>query len=136
MTLAAAAASTALAEPAPAPSPCPPVATAAALEPPAAQAIACVGRLTIDGAEFLHWSEVARKADEPPPSTADHGRASKAESETEAILKEVMGFLISSDWVIEEARERGVVVSEAQVLHSYRRIAATQPPATANLQPS
>jgi SurA N-terminal domain len=112
--------------------PCPPApaATQGAPAPGSArpspeQLVACVGTRPITGAEFLHWSHVARKALETP---AVETRAKDARGSAAAIATEVMGYLISSDWVQAEAQERGIVVSETAVRHTFDHIRDVQFP--------
>jgi hypothetical protein len=85
-----------------------------------AQLVACVGAEAITAATFLQWARVARAA---LPGSPKHRQAA-----SKTITKEVMGFLISSGWVIEEARARGIALTEAQVRHEFDRIRDEQFP--------
>lgn len=104
---------------------CPPPSTAAEGAPtpgPAVpvpeQIVACVGSQSIMGATFQHWAHIARRSlgpsKHPPPSRI--------------IVPQVMGFLISADWVLGEAQDRNIVVSEAAVRHRFDHIRAQQFP--------
>lgn len=91
-----------------------------AAEPTPEQIVACVSAQPITGATFLDWLTVARK---------DDGPASKhSPSKDSQLVSEVMGFLISSDWVIGEAQERHIVISETKVRHTYDHIRHQQFP--------
>jgi hypothetical protein len=85
-----------------------------------AQLVACVGAEAITTTTFLQWSRVARAS---LPGSPKHRQAA-----SKTITKEVMGFLISSDWVIEEARARAITLTEAQVRHEFDRIRREQFP--------
>ena len=109
--------------------PCPPAPAPATQSAPAAtgaqpstpeQIVACVGSMAITGATFSHWADVADHAGGP---SAKHDSPASGE-----VVKEVMGFLISSDWVIGEARDRGISISEAQVRYAFDRVRAQQFP--------
>ena len=79
----------------------------------------CVGSESITGATYSHWATVARMSEAPasgkglPPSTA--------QTRTEAL-----GFLISSDWVLGEARDLHIVVPAAQIKRQFDRVKAQQ----------
>ncbi len=82
--------------------------------------VVCVGAQPITVATFLHWSDIARRSEEP---------SSKHHSPTDdEVLKEVMGFLISSDWVLEEARIKNVAVSDTELRYAFDRIRGQQFP--------
>lgn len=116
-----------------APSPaCPPPAGAPAAVPsvpavppvggPApAEILVCVGAQAITGASYAHWLTVAKKSEEP--SGKGHPTASATE-----LRDEVLGFLISSDWVKGEAADLGIRVSAAQVRKDYDHIRNQQFP--------
>lgn len=134
-TLSTAAAPTLAQEPAASPSGCPPV--AALSQPPSSPApspsgsaapgdvyhpapealIACVGATPLTGATFAHWFVVA-----------EHSASRPERAHLAALLQEVMGFLISSDWVIGEAQELHIVLTAAEVRHNYDRIRSQQFP--------
>jgi hypothetical protein len=111
----------------PAPEACPPTASEAAAvapasplpgtPPPPAQIIVCAGPLAITGVVFSHWAEIDRRS-----GSAKHP-ASPAET-----AKEVLGFLISADWVLDEAKARHVFVSSRTVRRAFERIRAQQFP--------
>jgi hypothetical protein len=108
-----------------APEQCPPQLTNAAapaapvLQPPAAEILVCVAGLSITGAEYTHWAEVARK---------DEGASPKHPASNQEIEKEVLGFLISSDWTLEQARALHIHVSDREVHREFERIRAQQFP--------
>ena len=54
--------------------------------------LVCVGARSITGATFDHWAGVAQKSEGPTPTHPPTARE---------LIKEVMGFLISSDWVLD-----------------------------------
>lgn len=97
-----------------------PPALAPAIPAPADVILACVGAAPITGATFDHWAMVARKSDEPEHHGKHHVKT-PALPVPEAI-KEVMGFLISSDWVIDEAARLGISLSEATVRRHFEHI--------------
>ncbi len=84
------------------------------LQPGAEQVIACIGSQSITGATFTHWLAVARR-DERHLSTSQ-------------VVTQVMGFLISGDWVIEESARLHIHVSEAEVRRKFNRIRKQQFP--------
>jgi hypothetical protein len=97
----------------------------AALPAPPQEILACVGSMAINGATVDHWAAVARKGD-----TAEH---SSAHSKSRPLpvretIKEVMAFLISSDWVIGEAARLGISASEVTVRRQFDRIRREQFP--------
>ena len=106
---------------------CPPTSTSAqstptpnGAQPSPEQVIACIGSIPISAATFTHWSAIARKYE---GASSKHAPATATE-----VVSEVMGFLISSDWVLAEAREQGIVVSEAVVRRAFDRISHQQFP--------
>ncbi len=85
---------------------------------PAPEAIlACVGNTPITGALFSHWFTIAERA------SSRSERAHPA-----GLLQEAMGFLISSDWTIGEARELHIVVTNAKVRRTFDHIRRQQFP--------
>src|SRR5689334_11648761 len=99
--------------PAPLPMPAPGAAPSAqspptSAQPATGQIVACVGSQPITESVFLHWKQVAKRAQR-------HARP-------RALIEQAMGFLISSDWVIGEASELNVRVSEAAVRRQFDRI--------------
>jgi foldase protein PrsA len=63
---------------------------------------------------------------EKAPTTAQ--LKSQCETQYKALLQQVLGFLISSDWVIGEASSLGVNLSDAQVKKEFTKIKSTQFP--------
>jgi hypothetical protein len=99
---------------------CPPALSVSPSTPPAAaptgqpapgQILVCVASRSITGATFEHWANVARMSTAPtsPPTPGE-------------VLKEVMGFLISSDWVLGEAQALKVHASVREVRRSFEKI--------------
>jgi|SRR5580704_1931812 hypothetical protein len=93
-------------------------ATPGSAEPASQQVVACVGPQSITGATFQHWAHVEHDDEEP----------TKHHQSRRAVVQNVMGFLISSDWILGEAQARNIVVSEAEVRHRFDRIRAQQFP--------
>jgi hypothetical protein len=86
------------------------------LNPAPEQVVACVGARSITGATFSHWADVVRRSGgKHLPSAAE-------------VKNEVMGFLVSSDWVLGEAADLNIDVSEAKVRHTFNRIRDEQFP--------
>ncbi len=75
----------------------------------------CVGAQAITGATYTHWMSVASK---PFGTTLKKGE----HAGIVALQNEVLGFLISSDWVKGEAEARGISVSPVEVRKSFDRI--------------
>jgi hypothetical protein len=84
------------------------------------QTLVCVGPAAITGATYSHWLAIAKKSQAPAKGHA-------APSTTE-LQDEVLGFLISSDWVKGEAQYLGISVSPAKVNKTYERIRHQQFP--------
>ncbi len=106
---------------------CPPPPTSAAEGTPATpgpvesaseQIVACIGSRSITGATFQHWAHIERRSEEP----------SKRHQSKGSQVQLVMGFLISSDWILGEAQDRNIVVSEAEVRHRFDHIRGQQFP--------
>lgn len=98
--------------------PATPVAAAGA-EPAPGQTLVCVGAEAIAGATYSHWLTVAKKAAEPTAKGQQPASAT-------ALQEEVLGFLISSDWVKGEAKDLGIGVTTAEVRRDFDRIRSTQ----------
>jgi hypothetical protein len=93
--------------------------TPPASQTPAQQLIAaCVGSAQITQASLEHWIAIAQAAPSSP-----HAAPGAHE-----ILEEVMGFLISADWIIGEARDLKVHVSPAKVRRELDRVRTLQFP--------
>jgi hypothetical protein len=89
----------------------------AAPVPAATQIVVCVHDLPILGATYTHWTEVAEKSEGP-----------KHQPSAREVTEEVLAFLISSDWTIEEARRRHIEIPARTVRRSFDRIRAQQFP--------
>lgn len=120
--------------PAPATPACPPPeTTATSPTPPAApgtpgaspyrpaptEVLACVAGSEISGASFAHWATVAER-DEPPRRRTPNAEPTRVQ------MLQVMGFLVSSDWVIGEAADLHIVVSPAAVRRRFDRLRREQ----------
>lgn len=81
--------------------------------------VACVGSDAISGTTFAHWAAVAQRA-------AGSGHHQHSTGLTRAVVMETMGFLISTDWVLGEAADLHVVVSDAEVRHRFDRLRREQ----------
>jgi hypothetical protein len=81
--------------------------------------IACVESEALSEATFLHWHEVALAGE----GTTKHGRSS-----ARAITEQVMGFLLSTDWVLGEAKSLKIEVSAAVVRREFEKIRRQQFP--------
>jgi hypothetical protein len=99
--------------------------------PPPDQILVCVQRLPITGAVFSHWADVARRSEGASPSDRA-GTAVKVVEKHPAtvqeVAKEVLGFLISSDWVLGEADALHIHLSARTVRRRFERIRAQQFP--------
>lgn len=88
--------------------------------------VACVGSSPITEATSQHWSAIARAESSPPPGHHRHG--GKHRLSTHELIVEVMGFLISGEWVHGEAHDLGIHVSPAKVRRSFNSIRKQQFP--------
>jgi hypothetical protein len=86
------------------------------LDPAPERVLACVGSHLITGATFSHWADIARRSGSKHPLSAKE------------VTNEVMGFLVSSDWLLGEAADLGVRVSGAEVRHTFEHIRDQQFP--------
>jgi hypothetical protein len=93
-------------------------ATPGPVEPASERIVACIGSQSITGATFQHWAHIERRSEEP----SKHHQSSGTQ------VQEVMGFLISSDWILGEAQDRNIVVSEARVRHRFDHLRGQQFP--------
>jgi hypothetical protein len=97
------------------------------LSPAPEQIVACVGSQSITGATFSHWAGVAGRSEEPSPKAVQTASKHHAPSAGE-VINQVMGFLISSDWVLGEATDLNIHVSEGEVRHTFDHIRNQQFP--------
>ena len=93
--------------------PAPATTTPASAESASDQLVACVGSQPITASLFRHWQHIAKRAEDPRRKHHPHPRA---------LIREAMGFLIASYWVIGEARDLGVEVSAARVHRAFDHI--------------
>ncbi len=96
----------------------------ARLPAPLRRVLACVGSQRISGATVDHWAAIARKS----TGEGRHRSGKRHRVSTKQTIGEVMGFLISSDWVLGEAKQLGVQVSASEVLRTFDRIRHQQFP--------
>lgn len=101
----------------PPPSPSSPPTPSDVYHPAPEALIACVGATPIAGVVFAHWFTVAER-----------GASHTERAHPNELLQEVMGFLISSYWVIGQAQELHIAVTAAEVRHTYDRISHQQFP--------
>jgi hypothetical protein len=94
----------------------------ASCHPTARTVVACVGAQPITRATFRHWAAVAGTSE---------GATPEPKSE---ILSQVMSFLVSSDWLIGEARTLGIRVSPAAVQRRFEKIRHAQFPKAAKFK--
>jgi hypothetical protein len=99
-----------------------PPSPAGALGPAPEQIVACVGSQSIMGATFSHWAVVAQKSE----------GSSKHRLSASQVMKQAMSFLISSDWVLGEATDVNIHVSESEVRHTFDHIRTQQFPKKKN----
>ena len=85
--------------------------------------VVCVGVLAIEQSTYSHWLVVAERSLGPVqvhPSPSPQLAAS--------LRNEVLGFLISADWVSSEASARNIEVSKKEVTRRFDRIRGQQFP--------
>ncbi len=83
------------------------------------QILACVGSQAITGATYRHWETIARASSETSPKNSPSARE---------LAIQVMGFLISADWVIGEANALHVHASIGTVRHKFAELRKKQFP--------
>jgi hypothetical protein len=88
-------------------------------QPSAAEVVACVGSQEIDGATFAHWAVVAGKTE---PRSHRHPLVEP----TRAEMTQVMGFLISAEWVTGEAAALHIDLSPATVRRRFDQLSRQQ----------
>jgi hypothetical protein len=72
------------------------------------EVVACVGAHTISGADFARWATVAEKGSPP-------AHPQPATEPSHAQMEQVMGFLISSYWLLGEAQHLHIQLSSIAV---------------------
>jgi phosphatidylethanolamine-binding protein (PEBP) family uncharacterized protein len=82
-----------------------------------ADTVAVVAGVSIPKASYEHWSTVERKLG--GPSNAGH---------------RALGFLLTSQWVLDEAKARGISVSEAEVKQHFSQLVHQSFPKPGSLQ--
>jgi hypothetical protein len=88
------------------------------LNPAPDQIVACVGSQSITGATFSHWAVVTRKSED----------SLKRFLLTGEVIEQVMGFLVSSKWVLGEAANLNIHVTKGEVRHAFARARAEEFP--------
>ncbi len=87
--------------------------------PAPGEVLVCVGAAEIDGATFAQW---ARVAEHSGPAAGRHAAAEP----THAQMTEVVGFLISAQWIAGEAADLHIAVSPAAVRHRFVQLRRKQ----------
>jgi hypothetical protein len=82
------------------------------------QVVACVGSQAITGTTYRHWEVIARSGSASP----------KHQPSAQDLNSQVMGFLISADWVIGEANTLHIHVSTDAVRHKFADLRKQQFP--------
>ncbi len=80
-----------------------------------------------------HYEANARK-NKPKKAPTRSQLKALCEQEFKSLQQEVLGFLISSQWVLNEAKELGVNVSDAEVKKQFEKIKSTQFPKAGEFQ--
>jgi Raf kinase inhibitor-like YbhB/YbcL family protein len=91
----------------------------------AVEAVATVQGTPITKASFEHWTSVTAALSH----SKAHSRAGRA-----ALKNQVLGFLITSQWVLGEAAHLGIGVSEAEVRGRLHQVTAKQFPTASQLK--
>lgn len=81
-----------------------------------------------------HLKETAPKPAKGQPAPTEATLKAQCEQQYTAIKQEVLGFLISANWVLGEAEEQGVKVSDAEVKKQFNTIKSQQFPKEADFQ--
>ncbi len=98
---------------------------ASAVHAPAANAVATVERTPVTKASFEHWVSVTAAVSH----SKAHSKAARA-----ALKNQVLGFLITSQWVFAEAAHLGIDVSEAEVRQRLHQITVKKFPKVSQLK--
>jgi Raf kinase inhibitor-like YbhB/YbcL family protein len=91
----------------------------------AADVVAMVERTPITKASFAHWASVT--------AALSHSKAHSGAGRA-ALKNQVLGFLITSQWVLGEAAHLGIGVSEAEVHGRLHQVTAKQFPTASQLK--
>jgi foldase protein PrsA len=83
---------------------------------------------------IAHLKETAPKPAKGQPTPTEATFKSQCEQQYTALKQEVLGFLISADWVLGEADEQGVKVSDKEVQKQFNTIKKQQFPKEADFQ--
>jgi Raf kinase inhibitor-like YbhB/YbcL family protein len=90
-----------------------------------ADVVATVEQTPITKASFEHWTSVT--------AALNHSKA-HSKAAREAVKNQVLGFLITSQWVLAEAAHLGISVSEAEVRQRLHQVTAKQFPKASQLK--
>lgn len=101
-----------------------PAASTSVAQTAAADAVATVERTPITKASYKHWLSVTAALDH-----SAHSKTARA-----ALKNQVVGFLITSQWVLAEAAHLGIDVSEAEVRQRLHQDTAKQFPKASQLK--
>ncbi len=91
----------------------------------AADVVAVVEQTPITKTSFEHWVSVTAALNH----SKAHSKAARA-----ALKNQVLGFLITSQWVLAEAAHLGIGVSEAEVRQRLHQVTAKQFPKASQLK--
>jgi foldase protein PrsA len=83
---------------------------------------------------IAHLQAVAPKPAKGQPKPTPATLRAQCEQEYTALKQQVLGFLISANWVIGEASEQGIKVSDSEVTKQFNQIKAQQFPKEADFQ--
>jgi foldase protein PrsA len=83
---------------------------------------------------IAHLKQTAPKPVKGVPAPTEAQLKSQCETQYKALQQEVLGFLISSSWVLAEASHLGVNVSDKEVKKRFEQIKSSQFPKTAEFQ--
>ncbi|MCW3018394.1 MAG: peptidylprolyl isomerase [Solirubrobacterales bacterium] len=83
---------------------------------------------------IAHLRVTSAKTAKGQPAPTTQKLKSECETQYKALQQEVLGFLISSQWVISEAAALGVKVSDAEVKKEFTKIKAAQFPKAAEFE--
>jgi hypothetical protein len=115
-------------------------------QPAQVQIVACVGKQPITEALAQHWIAIARsEASGPTPKTnspSAHGSSTSflgkggppSAQIQKRLIVQVMGFLVSADWVIGEARDLNIHVAPATVKRQFASLRKQQFPRLKDFQ--
>jgi len=95
-------------------------------------AVVRVNGQAISKATFSHWMGIAASASTAAPRGKKAPKP--ATPDPKVLQQQVLGFLISADWVIGQAEEQGVKVSDTEVQTQFNKLEKKQFPKEAEFQ--